>query len=490
VEISKRKTFHNILFNSLRRGATLTCQLLASAVVARDLTAADMGVVGFANIIVGFLTQFSDCGVGDASIRRPNLTRANLDTAFTLRLILGAGAFATALLVAPFSHYFCDHPAAANVTRLLALNFLVSTIGFLPLIQLTREMNYRALVVPGVISATVRAGLIITLVFSGWSFWAIVAADLAANLATGIALQVLQRTPPRLRFDLLDMKSLLRFGLPLLGTGLLPFLIFNFANFFVSAKLGIDQLGYYLIAVNWGSLICGLLGETVNSVLFPTFAAIQGDTDKMRRWYLKTIDLVAFVAVIANTALLANVVPFLQVFLGKNTDKWLPAALTLQIFCAYGIIRAITEPLGSCLLARGHTRVLLNSCIMVCIVQGILVTVALHLGRIEWVAIAVLIAYASQAFIYVPFLRREFGIATADLVKRFGPIIPAALAGYFATIAIFPTSAHSLFVLGFRLVFTAAVCAAVHGLVTGFRCFRETKDLLSMKLFAGGRAVG
>ncbi len=50
----------------------------------------------------------------------------------------------------------------------------------------------------------------------------------------------------------------------------------------------------------------------------------------MRRWYLKTVDLVAFVAVLANTALLAHVNIFLVTFLGKGTDKWLPAAMPLE----------------------------------------------------------------------------------------------------------------------------------------------------------------
>ena len=91
-----------------------------------------------------------------------------------------------------------------------------------------------------------------------------------------------------------------------MGSGLLAFLIFNLANFLISAKMGIAQLGYYTLAFNWGCFVCGLLADTMISVLFPTFAAIQQDTAKLRRWYLKTVDLVAFIAVVANTTLLSN----------------------------------------------------------------------------------------------------------------------------------------------------------------------------------------
>jgi O-antigen/teichoic acid export membrane protein len=484
VHISKAQTFRNVIYNSLMRGTMLTCQLLASTVVARSFSASDMGVVGFANIIIGFLNHFSDCGVGVAAIRRPQLTQSNLETAFTLKVILGVGSFGAALLIAPFAWHFCDHPAAANVTRFLALNYFISTIGFLPQVQLTREMNFKALVVPGVINASVRAGLAITLVLCGWKFWAVVVADVGANLAGCIAIQTVRKIPLGFRFDWADMREFLRFGLPLLGNGILVFLIFNLANFLVSAKLGIAQLGYYTLAFNWGSFICGLLGDTVNSVLFPAFAAIQNDLAKMRRWYLKTVDLVAFISVVANTALLANAHSFLVIFLGKGTDKWIPAALTLQILCGYGIIRAITEPIGNCLMARGQTKTLLHSCVLVGVVQVALLFLALEAGKIEWVALAVLVAYATQAFIFVPALRREFSISLADLVQQIWPVLPAMAAGWGATHALFNSANGSLFTLAYRGLFTAAVTALVHGIFTGFRCFQEARELTFQKFAA------
>ena len=477
MHITKSQTFRNVFYNSLMRSATLTCQLLASTVVARGLSAADMGVVGFANIIIGFLNHFSDCGVGSAAIRRPQLTQSNLETAFTLKVILGAGSFGVALLIAPFAWHFCDHPAAGDVTRFLALNFFISTIGFLPLVQLTREMNFKALVIPGVINAVVRASLAVTLIVCGWKFWAVAVADVGANLAGGIATQCVRKIPVRFRFDAEDMREYLRFGLPLLGMGVLVYLIFYLANFLVGARLGKEQLGYYTLAFTWGSFICGLLGDTVNSVMFPAFAALQNDLVKMRRWYLKTVDLVAFVSVVANTALMANADAFLVIFLGKGSDKWMPAVVTLQILCAYGIIRAMTEPIGNCLMALGKTQTLLRSCIMVGVVQMPLLWWAIHTGKIEWVAAVVLVAYSTQALVYFPVLRREFSVSTLDLVKQLWPLAPAMLVGWWATRELFPSTHGTIFTLAYRGLFTAVVTGVTHGICSRFRCFQEVWEL-------------
>ncbi len=480
--VSKAQTFRNVIYNSLARGVTLTCQLLASMVIARNLSPADMGVVGFANIIIGFLSQFSDCGIGSAAIRRPHLEQNNLETAFTLKLILGVLAFATALLIAPFARQFCDHPAVANVTRFLALNFLVSTIGFLPLVRLTREMNYRALVIPGVINAVVRCSLAVTLIWCGWKFWAVVMADVGANLAGNLAIQSVKKVPLGFRFDRQDASGFLRFGLPLLGTGILIYSIFSMDNFLVSAVIGIAALGYYALAFNWGSFVCSLLSGTVNNVLFPTFAAIQHDTVKLRRWYLKTVDLVAFIVVVANTALLANAHSFLVIFLGKGTGKWLPAESALQILCLYGIVRAIIEPLGNCLMARSRTKTMLHANLLCAAVQVVLLVPALYSRKIEWVALAVLVSYATQASIYVPYLRRELSITFADLLKQLWPVVPAMLAGWWTTHVLFTSTGGSLFTLAYRGLFTAVLVALVHGILTGFRCFREAHELIFLKL--------
>jgi O-antigen/teichoic acid export membrane protein len=462
MSISKAKTFRNIIYNCLTKGATLICQILTSSVVARNLTPADYGVVGFAGIIIGFLAHFSDLGVGSAAIRRPTLNQHSLRTAFTLKTILSSGAFVAALLIAPFARHFFEHPASGNVIRVLALDFLVSTIGFMSMVTLTREQNYRALVIPGIASAVTRCILSVTLILCGWKYWAVVFADVGANLAGCLAIQAARKMPIRFQFDWTDAREYLRFGVPLLGSGVLIFLIMNMDNFLVGSKMGSTQLGYYALAFTWGSFICGLVYETVHNVLFPAFSAIQDDTVAMRRWYLKTVDLVAFIAVVVNTTLLANTQVFLVTFLGKGTDKWIPAAMSLKILCLYGIVRAITEPLGNCLLARGQTKTLWHSNALAGAIELLLLVSVLRSGRIELVAVVVLIAYLSQAFIYLPFLRREFSIGLADIIAQLWPVIPAAVAGYLVTSLLPKELGGTLVTLAARGLFTALVVALVH----------------------------
>jgi lipopolysaccharide exporter len=480
--VSKAKTFRNVLYTSVTKGATLVCIAVTSSVVARNLTPYDYGVVGFASIIITFLLHFSDVGVGNAAIRRSTLDSRSLQTAFTLKIILSCGAFLAAYLIAPFARHFFEHPATGNVIRVLAFDFLISTIGFMSLVTLTREQDYRTLVIPGVASAVARCVLAVTLIYLGWKYWAVVFADVGATLTLALGMQFARKVRIRFEFEAEVAREYLRFGVPLLGSGVVIFLLMNMDNFLVGSRLGSAKLGYYALAFTWGSFICGILSDTVNSVMFPAFAAIQDDAVATRRWYLKTVDMVAFVAVVTNTALLANVHYFLVTFLGKGTGKWLPAATSLKILCLYGILRVVTEPVGNCIMARGRTKLLLYANSLAGAVEFVLILFALRSGRIEFVAIAVLVAYACAAIVLLPFLRREFSIGMGDLAAQIWPVLPALIVGCLVT-SLLPASMGTTFItLAARGLITALAVALTHGLCTRFRFFHEAGGMISQSM--------
>src|SRR5580700_4638405 len=103
--ISKVKTFRNIIYTGFTKGITLVCVAVTTTVVARNLSAKDYGLVGFAAIIITFLFQFSEMGLIHAAVRRPVLQTRSLQTVFTLKTVLGSSAFVAALIIAPFARH-------------------------------------------------------------------------------------------------------------------------------------------------------------------------------------------------------------------------------------------------------------------------------------------------------------------------------------------------------------------------------------------------
>jgi O-antigen/teichoic acid export membrane protein len=478
MEISKAKTFRNVVYTALTKGLTVLCWGLTSLVVARNLTPSDYGVVRFVSIIILFTGRFSDMGLAGAVIRRPEIRPESLKTVLTLKIILSLSAFAVTLLIAPFARLVFSHPATGNLIRIAGLSFLVSTVGFIPQILLMRQMNYRALIIPGIVSASVQCLVTVTLVLLGWSYWAVIIANVAAPLAGGIATQFMKRIFVGFGLHWNDAKEYLRFGVPLIGSSLLYFLVYNLDNFLVGTSLGSAQLGYYALAFTWGSFICLFLQDTVCNVLLPTLAGIQDNTAAMRRWFLKTVDLVALVAVAVNSVLFVNAHYFLVTLLGKGSSKWVPAETALKILCIYGMARAVIEVAGPLLMARGETKTLFRASSLVGVVEVVLLLRALRSGRIEMVAVAVLVAYGFSAAVFLSFLRRELSIGIPEIVAKIWPVVPALVMGYMATSLLPAWLGTSVTGLAIRGLFTALVVLLSHGLFTRFRCFHEAKGMI------------
>jgi hypothetical protein len=95
------------------------------------------------------------------------------------------------------------------------------------------------------------------------------------------------------------------------------------------------------------------------------------------------------------------------------------------------------------------------------------------------VAAAVLIAYALQITVYLPFLRREFSISVGDIIDKVWPIVPALGAGWIVASGLPGSFGASFFSLAIRGLLTAAVVALIHGLFSRFRCFVEVVGMIS-----------
>jgi hypothetical protein len=123
-------------------------------------------------------------------------------------------------------------------------------------------------------------------------------------------------------------------------------------------------------------------------------------------------------------------------------------------------------------------------------IEVVLLLLVLRSGRIELVAWVVLFAYASQAVIYLPFLRSNLGIAGKDLIAQLWPLFPSLAGGYFITRLLPASFGETLLTLAIRALFTGLVVAFIHGLCTRFRCFHEASKMIVQNVSRGRLAEG
>ncbi|MGO9138324.1 MAG: lipopolysaccharide biosynthesis protein [Syntrophales bacterium] len=475
----KLKTVKNIGFNAFSNIAKFLLSAGASIILAQRLSPSDYGVVGFAMIFINFLARFSDLGITDAVIQRNQLDDRGLYTGYTTKCILGIAVFALVFLLSPLAKLFFDNSAIENVIKVLSVSFIISTFGFLPTCLLTRELNYKKLIIPQLSSAVVNSGLSIILALTGFNYWSIVLANVAGTVISVLAVNFLHPVKIKFKFDKKLFREFMGFGGNLFLSGLIIFLIFNADNFAVGTLIGSVALGLYTIAFNWGAMISGRLYDVVHNVLFPTFSRIQNDTNKLKESYLKVLEYITFIGVISNLTLLLCSEDFLYYVLGRGTDKWMPALMTFQILLIYGIIRTFLEPLANVLLALGASKLLLKSNVIAGAVELCLLYPVTKYYGIEGVAILVTVAYSVQYFIYFPFLKKEVDLKYSDIWCFVKPTIisVAFIAALVSFTKGFMDASLSSFIQ--KLIVSILGYALFYNAITKWKLLKETVSMIS-----------
>src|SRR5262249_48614827 len=147
-----------------------------------------------------------------------------------------------------------------------------------------------------------------------------------------------------------EAQQLLNFGFGQTLARLATFAAQNGDYFVVSRWLGTTALGYYSRAYQLMCLPIYQFSSILNAVLFPAYATIQTDPERLQRGYLGSICLSAIVVFPALTTM--GVVAT-ELMTGAFGPQWAPAAAPLQILCAAGACFCIYNLADSLVRARG-----------------------------------------------------------------------------------------------------------------------------------------
>jgi O-antigen/teichoic acid export membrane protein len=282
---------------------------------------------------------------------------------------------------------------------------------------------------------------------NGFTFWSIVVAYVGSNIVFVIIMNLFLPYKIMFRLDKQIAGELIGYGYKVLLAGLVTFAVFNLDNFVVGAVSGPSVLGYYSLAFNWGSMVCGIMSAVVSNVLFPVFARMQDEPEKLKEKFLVLIRYIAIVCIVWNLTLFCVSDLFLVHVLGKGTQKWLPALNALKILCVYGVVRTIIEFCNTLLMASGNPKLVLKSGIIVAIIEALLIYPAIKYGSIEIVSVLVLLAYMTQAYFTKRYVNRLYNVELKDIIKIFIPSGGAAIviyASYYIVQKVIPNNLYGL----------------------------------------------
>jgi PST family polysaccharide transporter len=279
----------------LFQGLAFVLQFGGSIVLARLLSPADFGIVTMVTAFSLLLTNFGTNGFTEAIIQRDRLNHQLASNLFWINVAAGVGLMLAFAAAAPFVARFYGEPRVTTVAMALSLTIVFTTLSVQHIALLKRSMSFTVVSANEIIARAASLAVSIVLAWNGWAYWALVAGALVYPLASSAGAWTLCRWvpgPPR-RSE--GTGAMVRFALHTYGFFTGNYLTRNLDNLLVGSMFGPQSLGLYKRAYDMTVMPIGQLAVPLNAVAVPTLSRLADDSEKYRRYVLRSLATLAFI---------------------------------------------------------------------------------------------------------------------------------------------------------------------------------------------------
>jgi O-antigen/teichoic acid export membrane protein len=326
-----------------------TIGLASTVILARLLVPEDFGLVAMATAVVALAEIVGAFNFDVALIQKRTRAGVDYDSAWTLNIILGSTTSALVVVLAQPAAAFYGDPRLGDILYALACATLISSLENIGTVAFRQELAFRKEFGFLLFKKAVAFVVTISTAVALQSYWALVLGIIVGRLA-GVGASYLVH-PYRPRFSLRTSGQLLRFSGWLLINNLLVLLNARFADFAVGRVAGPHALGLYSIAYEVANLPTSELVAPINRAVFPGYASLGEQPERIRQGFLDVIGLVMLFVIPAGfgIAVLADLI--VHVVLGP---RWQDAASLISILAAYGVLQGFHSNAAYFCLAAGR----------------------------------------------------------------------------------------------------------------------------------------
>lgn len=429
----KLKTFRGSL--SLG-GATIGLRVFSiftSVLLARLLHPAEFGQVALAQVVLTIIAMLSTLGLPAAVIQTPLDKGRAAFSALAINAVAATVVCSALMISAPWLGFLLGDPNVVPVLQVLSLTLLLGGITRVPEALIQKELLFGRLSVMGIITEVVTVGVSIGLAWKGWGVWSLVYGAIAGAVTNAVTAWIFVPSHSWVRLANWDhgiVRQILSFGMRMVGSTSIYTLYSYTDNYVVGRVLGTDLLGFYSRAVDLTSKTVDSINRTIGVVLFPSYAQVQEDKDRLTRAYLKSLRMISLLTIPIAGGLFAVADELVVVLLGV---EWSPAIPALKILTFMSLLKPLSSTTSALFISTGHPEYNLRA--------GLAVTAALLLAIfafLPWgvvgVAYAVVFAHAVGLAYNV---HQVQSILPRTVVKMGEAVLPAFLSCVVMVVSVF-----------------------------------------------------
>lgn len=328
-------------------------QFVASIIIARLLTPAEIGVFSVAMVLLGLAHRLRDFGAASYVIQEKELTPDKIRAAFSMTLIT-AWVMAIAIwLGSDYAAEFYREPGIRTVMLVVSLNFVLLPFGVIPMAYMQRQMNFQHIALINVGSNTVSTVTSLVLAYMGFSYLSLAWGSVAGILCNIVLAQVWRPKDLPLLPGLKEIRRVFSFGSLSSLVMILSDISQGAAEMILGRLSGMSVVGYFGRAMGLMSMFDRFVMSALWSVALPYFAEQSRNQHAMKISLLRSMTYATGLAwpFFVCLGLLAE--PAITILYG---DQWLPSIPLLKLLCVAMMLLSPFLLMSSIMTAIGQMK--------------------------------------------------------------------------------------------------------------------------------------
>lgn len=328
-------------------------QFVATVIIARLLTPAEIGIFSVAMVLLGFAHTLRDFGAASYIIQEKALTPDKIRAAFSMTLITAWLMAVVIWLGGDYAAEFYREPGVRSVMLIVSLNFILIPFGTIPIAYMQRNMDFEHIALINVISNVISTALTLWLAYVGFSYLALAWGSVAGIVCNIILVQVWRPKDLPLWPGFLEIRKVFSFGSLSSLIMILNDLRQGIPELILGRVSGMAVVGYYGRAMGLLSMFDRFIMSALWGVVLPHFAEQVRKNGAIKESFLNSMTLMTVLAwpFFLSLSLLAE--PVVMILYG---EQWAPSIPLLQIICLSAVITAPFLLLGSMMTAVGQMK--------------------------------------------------------------------------------------------------------------------------------------
>lgn len=247
---------------------------------ARLLTPEDFGLVGAASIVIGLFAIFNQIGLNEYIQRTRVIDADELQTLWTLRLLINLVLSSGVFLSAPFAADFLQDARLEEVLQVLSVVFLLGAVRAPAAEFFNRNLNYRADLFLKLADKTVAVVVTIIAAYILETYWALVWGQMTGAIFAIISSYVAKPFLPRLTMS--KGRELGSFAFWTSMVGLMNYGNNHIDEWIAKRTNATAAFGAYHISRDLCRLFVAEILAPAGQVFLPAVARVQDDPEKMK----------------------------------------------------------------------------------------------------------------------------------------------------------------------------------------------------------------